>query len=1069
MSQRPSPAKDGAEPGDLAARVSQLEQELAHARLSLRLLLTTLNSIDDGILATRFSDGKTYCNAKFLEMWGTSAERIGPAYAEEQMARHAAMTVDPQRFIERIRELQAHPEVEDFDVIELKDGRAFERHVIPQMVEGRAAGVVINFRDITQQRRFEEKMVFNHLVVENAGPMLWLDARAGKVAYANKAACQHLGYSAEELVGMDVSAFDMDFSREQSRAVRDALRETGRPVTFESRNRCKDGRVVDVEVTVFLARDDKRALNIASLKDITEHKSAAEAMSRQRATMRSLIDSISDPIFYKDPQGRYLGCNEAFAAAAGRSVRDIVGHTDDELFPPRLAAALRERDQGILSSLQTRRQEEWLTDHKGRRKLFETVNGPFWDHDGRLLGIMGMGRDVTERKQAEEDIRRAKEMAEEATRMKSDFLANMSHEIRTPMNAIIGMSHLALKTELTPRQRDYISKVQSSGQHLMGIIDDILDFSKVEAGKLDIEHVDFELEKLLDNVANVLTEKSNAKGLELVFDIAPDVPRTLVGDSLRLGQVLINFASNAIKFTERGEIVVAARVQERSGDAVVLHFSVRDTGIGLTPEQAGRLFQSFQQADSSTTRKFGGTGLGLAISRKLAELMGGQVGVSSEFGKGSTFWFTARLGVSRLRRRELALNPDLRGCKVLVVDDNDNARAVLHEMLETMQFSVSEASSGRAAVDRVRNAAAGDKPFDLVYLDWRMPGMDGIETARQIKALGLGRPPRFIMVTAYGREEMLKEAETVGIADVLIKPISPSTLFDTTMAALGIAHFEQREAAPQPGQDESTHRLEAIRGARILLVEDNDINQMVASEILGDAGFVVDIADNGQVALDKVAQAAYDLVLMDMHMPVMDGIAATEAIRRDPRRGGLPIVAMTANAMQQDRDRCRAAGMDDFLMKPINPEQLWDMLLKWIRRPAREHAAPPVDPAPQPPVDPLAGVPGLDTAAGLDRMMGKRPLYLAMLQRYVAGQEAVPGEIQRALQAQDWATAQRLAHTAKGVSGTIAAVQVTEHAARLESCIRQQAPRQEIEAALALYERSLQALILELRARLPAA
>jgi two-component system sensor histidine kinase/response regulator len=309
----------------------------------------------------------------------------------------------------------------------------------------------------------------------------------------------------------------------------------------------------------------------------------------------------------------------------------------------------------------------------------------------------------------------------------------------------------------------------------------------------------------------------------------------------------------------------------------------------------------------------------------------------------------------------------------------------------------------------------------------------------------------------------------VGISHVLIKPLSPSMLFDTAMAALGMEHFERHEVVPEPGQDESARRLAAIRGARILLVEDNDINQMVASEILRDAGFVVDIADNGQVALDRVAQSAYELVLMDMHMPVMDGIAATEAIRRDPRWGSLPIVAMTANAMQQDRDRCRAAGMDDFLMKPINPEQLWDMLLKWIRRPAHEPAALPADPEPEPPGDPLAGIPGLDMAAGLDRMMGKRPLYLAMLQRYVAGQETVPGEIRRALQVGDEATAQRLAHTAKGVSGTIAAVQVAEHATQLESCIRQQAPRQEIEAALAVYERSLQALVLELRARLPAA
>jgi len=727
--------------------------------------------------------------------------------------------------------------------------------------------------------------------------------------------------------------------------------------------------------------------------------------------------------------------------------------------------------------------ENHQRDVEARRK----DGSPVWVRmSGRALdpahperGLVGIIEDITREREMLEEAQRARAMAEEAARMKSDFLANMSHEIRTPMNAIVGMAYLALRTDLSPRQRDYLDKIQGAGQHLLGIINDILDLSRIEAGKLVVEHIPFSLERMIANVTALLAEKTAVKGLELIVDVADDVPNELIGDPLRLGQVLINYANNAVKFTEHGEVAIRVRRREAGEGQVELYFEVRDTGIGIDDDVRARLFSSFEQADSSTTRRYGGSGLGLVISRRLAELMEGEVGVSSTPGLGSTFWFTARLGHGPAQPSRFVPHDELVGRPRLVVDDNAHAREVLGEMLRRMGFAVTAVESGADALDEVRRAEAARRPYALVLLDWQMPGKDGITTAREIRNLPLLDAPHLVMVSAHGRDELLAAARRVGIQDVLIKPVTASLLFDTVVRLLG--HAPTGEVLPVPAAPPALE-LSWLAGSRVLLVEDNDLNQQVALELLRQVGMRVDVAENGAVAVDKVRVQPYDIVLMDLQMPVMDGLAATREIRRLPGLAGLPIVAMTANAMAGDRERCLAAGMQDHVSKPIEPARLWACLRRWLR--PKEGAQPALVPPTAPaaageagpaggadmPADlaPLAGVPDLSVEDGVRNALGRGPLYLALLGRFVAGQRDFPAHFASALAEGDLVSAERFAHTLKGLAAQIGAHALSDLAEQLEKAVRNRAAAVVLVPLQADVTRRLGALLAALQAALPA-
>jgi CheY-like chemotaxis protein len=606
---------------------------------------------------------------------------------------------------------------------------------------------------------------------------------------------------------------------------------------------------------------------------------------------------------------------------------------------------------------------------------------------------------------------------------------------RRPQPRRVGFATLAQRTELTPQQQAYLHKIQISSNALLSLINDILDFSKIEAGKLDIEYVDFQLQAVLEELADLFADRVAEKDIELLIARDSDVPSALIGDPLRLRQILINLLSNALKFTETGDILVKVQSLDQTRSRARLRFSVRDSGIGIPENKLGTLFDSFTQADGSTTRKYGGTGLGLAICKQLAELMGGGIHADSEPGKGSTFWF--ELPFERQapeQEKSYRLSVDLRGQRALVTDDNRMGREILSETMLSFGFEVGTAADGEEALAQLHAAVDEGRPYDLVLMDWKMPGMDGIETSRRIRATPEFRDIPIVMVTAFGREHEREQGEGIGIDAFLTKPVQQSVLFDTLMLVFEQASGEKGTARAMVTRKSA--RVVGLHGAHLLLAEDNLINQEVAVGILSAEGIGVDLANNGREAVDMAGRKRYDAVLMDMQMPEMDGYEAARRIRADAALADLPIIAMTAHAMEGDRKKCLEAGMNDYVTKPIDTKQLFDVLGKWVSVAAEpiEGAAP--EPRAQAPATAeMPSLPGFDPVDALQRLGGNERLYRKLLADMARNHSRDCEQIQEALKAGDPGAARHIAHTLKGIAGNLSAAEVHETAAAMESVL----------------------------------
>ncbi|GAB3123713.1 PAS domain S-box protein [Novispirillum itersonii] len=1049
----------------LARRVAQLVDQRRAVQEALEQQKFALDQ--HAIVSITDAKGKIiYANDRFCEISGyTREELLGQSHSLVNSGVH------PKEFFADLWATIRSARVWNGQVCNrAKDGTLYwvEATIVPlNIVDGVPTQYIAIRTDISHQKRMEEQLRQNRRflqgITNSMGEGVYCLNEDGYCTFLNPEAERLLGWSLRDL--RQIRMHDAVHSQ----------RWDGTPMpitecpsslavlkgeTYRSEDEWfirRDGTRFPVSLVAVPLREDGEIIGaVGVFQDITERKRILEAMEQSEQRLTIALEASNTGLWDWNPQTDAAYLSDRWKAMLGYQPKDLdnsgatwgaLMHPDDL---PEVLEQLNRHFDGETEVFE----QEFRMRHRDGHWVWILSSGKVIDRDDRglPLRVTGIHKDVSESKRILSELTAAKEDADKANRAKSDFLANMSHEIRTPMNAVIGLSHLLARTDLDPRQRDYLDKIQGASRTLLGVINDILDFSKIEAGKLSLEQVPFDLNQLIHDVTVVLQPRLREKDLELVIDLAETVPPRLMGDPLRLSQVLLNLLGNAVKFTQQGEILLrfaASGADPAEEGLVPLVISVADTGIGMTEDQLKGLFRPFTQADTSTTRRFGGTGLGLAISRQLVDLMGGTIGAASVPGMGSTFTVTLSLkaeqAVTRVAKALPSLRLPLGSRRALVVDDSLAVRSILKDLLERSNIPTRTAASGALALKELRESCGnGSALFDLAVIDWRMPDMSGTELLRTMRSVGYTMP--VIMTTAYGVEGLLADLQELPVSAVLEKPITPSGMFDAVMEALeGSADTAPAAPAPLAGDEAGP---EPLRGFRLLLAEDNTINQMVATELLQAMGASVTVCDNGLEAVERLRQDAdFDVVLMDVQMPVMDGYTAARAIRGLPGRAALPVIAMTAHAMASDRDRCLEAGMNDHISKPIDPAALRDTVLRWRPQDGSVQTQPGVavtrvfpsganrKATPPEVILQTAVLPGLSLDVALRNLNGNAALLHRLLLDFAVGHGCEALTWRQLVEREDWAAMNGLAHTLRGTAATLGAQRIAAIAGDLEIAV----------------------------------
>jgi PAS domain S-box-containing protein len=788
--------------------------------------------------------------------------------------------------------------------------------------------------DVLDNARRSE-MFYASLVESLPGNILCKDLE-GRFTFANSRACETLGAPLDAILGKtDYDFFPPALAAKYQADDRLVLASGKTHETVEGHQGAAGLQFVQVIKSPVRDAGGRLAGIQVVFWDVTEKALLEEKLHYERELLRSLLDASPDSIYFKDLDSRFLSVSRSLSERIGLAApEDAVGKTDADFFHPDHVAAALADERHIIQTGEpvVGKMEHEVTRH-GQERWLLTTKMPLQNTKGKIVGTLGVSRDVTELKHAEDELAIARDAALESARLKSEFLANMSHEIRTPLNAVVGMAGLLLDTNLDSEQREFASTIRTSADVLLGIVNDILDFSKIEAGKMAIETIDFDVTQVIEEAADLIAEQAHSKGLELVMSIPARLQRHVKGDPSRIRQVLVNLVSNAVKFTERGEVVISVEVTGTSGRHQTLKWQVRDTGVGIRADAQARLFSAFMQADGSTTRRYGGTGLGLAICKRLVSLMGGDIGFESTPGKGTTFWFTLTLerqaGLPRPVERG-----SLDGTRVLVIDDNQTNRTILHRQLAAWGIRDGSAASGPDALSELRREAAAGDPYQLVILDMQMPDMDGVDVARAIKADPALRHTLIVILTSLAYHPDDVDLQRIGIAAYLTKPVKQSRLYDCLATVLGDRGGSLQPVAVRPAGRTVTRVSAGLAGRRVLVAEDNPVNQKVALRLLEKLGVRAEAVGNGLEVLESLARSTYDVILMDCQMPELDGYETSQKIRqREQAHGGGQrqyIIAVTAHALEGDRERCLAAGMDDYVSKPIRIDKLTEVLERSI-------------------------------------------------------------------------------------------------------------------------------------------